>query len=74
MRKKRLWIFLVIVVLTVGLTVGAGPGETIARQTDAVQMVPANFSLLAKQARPGVVNIRTVKTIKGGGRVFRGFS
>jgi serine protease Do len=32
-----------------------------------------NFSALAKQAQPGVVNIRTVKTIKGGGPVFRHF-
>jgi len=38
-----------------------------------VMMVPASFSELAKQAQPGVVNIRTVKTVKGGGRVFRHF-
>lgn len=37
------------------------------------QMIPANFSQLAEQAKPGVVNIQTVKTIKGGGRVFRHF-
>ena len=37
------------------------------------QMVPVNFSQLAEQAKPGVVNIQTVKTIKGGGRVFRHF-
>ena len=35
--------------------------------------IPKNFSGLAEQARPGVVNIRTVKTVKGGGRVFRHF-
>ena len=73
MIKKTLWTSLVIVVLAVGLTVGAGPGETIAKKTETVQMVPANFSLLAKQARPAVVNIRTVKNIKGGGRVFQHF-
>ena len=47
-----------------------------AASTPAVSgapMVPANFSDLAEQARPGVVNIQTVKTIKGGGRVFRHF-
>ncbi len=38
-----------------------------------VVMVPANFAELAKEAKPGVVNIRTVKTIKGGGQVFRHF-
>ncbi|NDY71622.1 peptidase [Desulfobacter hydrogenophilus] len=37
------------------------------------RMVPANFSELAQQAKSGVVNIQTVKTIKGGGRVFRHF-
>jgi serine protease Do len=37
------------------------------------QMVVPNFSALAKQAQPGVVNIRAVKTLKGGGPVFRHF-
>ena len=37
------------------------------------RMIPANFSQLAQHAKPGVVNIQTVKTIKGGGRVFRHF-
>jgi serine protease Do len=36
-------------------------------------MVPGNFTELAEKARPGVVNIQTVKTLKGGGRVFRHF-
>jgi serine protease Do len=39
----------------------------------SVMMVPASFSELAKKAQPGVVNIRTVKTVEGGGRVFRHF-
>jgi len=34
---------------------------------------PKTFSGLAEQARPAVVNIRTVKTVQGGGRVFRHF-
>ncbi|MCF8091112.1 MAG: DegQ family serine endoprotease [Desulfotignum sp.] len=37
------------------------------------QMIPASFSILAQQARPGVVNIQTVKTVQGGGRVFEHF-
>ena len=44
-----------------------GSKETITK------MVPVNFTALAKKSKPGVVNIRTVKTIKGGGRVFRHF-
>ncbi len=34
---------------------------------------PASFSELAARVSPAVVNISTVKTIKGGGRVFRHF-
>jgi serine protease Do len=36
-------------------------------------MVPASFSQLAEAVGPAVVNIRTVKSVKGGGRVFRHF-
>jgi serine protease Do len=35
---------------------------------------PLSFKDLAEKASPAVVNIRTVKTMKGGGRVFRHFS
>jgi len=34
---------------------------------------PASFTKLAEMVSPAVVNIRTVKTIKGGGPVFRQF-
>jgi len=34
---------------------------------------PNSFSQLAEEVSPAVVNIRTVKTIKGGGYVFRHF-
>jgi serine protease Do len=37
------------------------------------KMIPENFSGLSQMVSPAVVNIRTVKTIKGGGRVFRQF-
>ena len=36
-------------------------------------MIPASFSQLAEMVSPAVVNIRTVKTLKGGGPVFRNF-
>ena len=35
--------------------------------------IPESFTDLAKTASPTVVNIRTVRTIKGGGRVYRHF-
>lgn len=73
MRKKSIWMSLLIFGIAVGLLVAGGPVASIAKPATEVKMVPANFSLLAKQARPAVVNIRTVKTIKGGGRVFRHF-
>ncbi len=38
-----------------------------------LQMVLPNFAALAKQVQPGVVNVRTVKTLKEGGPVFRHF-
>jgi serine protease Do len=38
-----------------------------------VKMIPAGFAELAKQAKPGVVNIQTEKVIEGGGRVYRHF-
>ncbi|MFC1823278.1 DegQ family serine endoprotease [Thermodesulfobacteriota bacterium] len=44
-----------------------------APNNTAVRMIPENFSELAEKARPGVVNIRTVKSLKGGGPVFRHF-
>jgi serine protease Do len=48
----------------------AGAASTGAAET---VMVPANFTHLAESVRPAVVNIRTVKTVNGGGPVFRHF-
>ena len=48
---------------------GASPAVNTAHAFSA----PESFSELAEAARPGVVNIRTVKTIKGGSPVFRHF-
>lgn len=74
---KKLF-FGIMILLMVGLIWGYGfETETAAQKTPAGEsktiMVPVNFSELAKDARTGVVNIRTVKTVKGGGRVFRHF-
>ena len=44
-----------------------------ARQTSGF-FVPESFSNLADSVSPAVVNIRTEKTIKDGGRVFRQFN
>jgi len=45
----------------------------IEAKTEASLVAPGSFSDLAARVSPAVVNIRTVKTIKGGGRVFRQF-
>jgi serine protease Do len=56
---------------------GGSPGgwATSAWASNSVEppMVPASFSQLAETVGPAVVNIRTVKTLKGGGPVLRHF-
>ncbi|MFH2058623.1 MAG: Do family serine endopeptidase [Pseudomonadota bacterium] len=37
---------------------------------DVVPMVPASFATLAQKAKPSVVNIQTVKNIKGGSNMY----
>jgi len=73
MKQKKNFTRIIVVLLMVGVLVGFGCQPTTASGDPDPPMVPRNFSELAENARPGVVNIRTVKTIKGGGRVFRHF-
>lgn len=84
MERRRVVRTIFICLAVVGLSTGLGWGISKAvRSTDTpVQaskesstpiMVPGNFAELAEKAKPGVVNIQTVKTLKGGGRVFRHF-
>ena len=68
-------IIIIFLALIGGFTVTAGFGlnpSAYAKSTD-IYSTPGNFSKLAEIAGPAVVNIRTVKTIKGGGPVFRQF-
>ncbi len=53
--------------------VGLFAMPVVAAKNNPIPMVPAGFSQLADEAKPGVVNIQTMKTIKGGGRVFQHF-
>ena len=59
-------------VALVALVAGGGWPVSAAAQ-DTVSMIPSDFSSLAEKVRPAVVNIRTVKTLKEGGPVFRHF-
>ena len=70
-----LWVLgtVIIVTLLVSALAGFTPAVFATTQETGVVMVPNNFSQLAKDAKPSVVNIRTVTTIKGGGRVFKHF-
>jgi serine protease Do len=67
------------IVLMLAAFVWGYVGENLSEAKDDAatdtkyQMVLPNFSALAKQVQPGVVNIRTVKTTKEGGPVFRHF-
>ena len=66
-------IFHIFLCLVIGLFVTVTPLTVSAAKDTATIMVPANFSELAKAAKPSVVNIMTETTVKGGGRVFRHF-
>ena len=65
--------FMAVVLLAAGLLVisGFSAPSGIQAQVAEPSTIPGSFSQLAETASPAVVNIRTVKTIKGGGRVFR---
>jgi serine protease Do len=68
-------VLVAVMVLTVGLVVNTGlfTASGHAEETGSMFRTPESFSALAERSSPAVVNIRTVKTIKGGGRVFRHF-
>jgi len=73
-RKKLTGLLVAIAaVFLLGAFVQGGLPVVNAAKEPAANLVPESFSKLAEMAKPGVVNIRTVKTIKGGGRVFRHF-
>jgi serine protease Do len=76
-RFNRLGAALAAVVLTLALWGHAMETRSEAKDANQpegrFQTVVPNFSALAKQVQPGVVNIRTVKTAKEGGPVFRHF-
>ena len=57
----------VLVVMMVGLMLGAGLPAVQASTNAPVRMIPQNFSELAATVSPAVVHIRVEKTIKGNG-------
>ncbi len=73
MRKNKTVVKSIFVLALALAFIGSGFQPALAAKDMNPRMIPANFSDLAEKARPGVVNIRTVKTMKGGGPVFRHF-
>jgi serine protease Do len=74
-KKNRIDARIILLILLGGLFTVAGlhfNPSVYAKTTDVITL-PGSFSRLAEMAGPAVVNIRTVKTIKGGGPVFRNF-
>ena len=71
----KMKILTIILTLTGGFLFAASFHLTPSAHAKSADIysTPGNFSKLAEMAGPAVVNIRTVKTIKGGGPVFRQF-
>jgi len=76
--KRFRWIVLIAVVVALlgggAILFPVGNASSAAgAKPGAAPMIPANFTELARQASPAVVNIRTVQTVNGAGDAFRHF-
>ncbi len=71
--ERKTFILVTLLVAVFLAFSGFHPVSGIAAKYSTASLPPDSFSTLAEDASPAVVNIRTVKTIKGGGRVFRHF-
>jgi serine protease Do len=73
--KNQIKALATFIILLGGVVIATGffAGSQAFAKSEGVVYVPESFSSLAEKASPAVVNIRTVKTIKGGGPVFRHF-
>jgi serine protease Do len=71
---RRNVIFVTLVLIgAIGLVADRVAGPIAHAKSTPYFNAPASFNQLAEMVSPAVVNIRTVKTIKGGGPVFRQF-
>ena len=68
-------VFFAVIFLAIGLLTisGSALSPAVYAKSEAMNTLPDSFSNLAEMISPAVVNISTVKIIKGGGRVFRHF-
>jgi len=71
-RTKPL-VFIVLLVFGIVALSSFNPASAVETNDRTLLSFPESFNKLAENSSPAVVNIRTIKTIKGGGRVFRQF-
>lgn len=71
--EKKAFIFVVLLAIGIFALSSFNPAAGVETKDGTIFSAPESFNELAENASPAVVNIRTVKTIKGGGRVFRQF-
>ena len=73
MKSTRKLMKPVIVMVMALAMLGASFQSATASKNAPVQMIPENFSAIAKAASPAVVNIRVEKTLKGSGAQLHQF-
>jgi len=71
--EKKTFIFVVLLAVGIFALSSFNPASGVETKAGTIFSAPKSFNELAENASPAVVNIRTIKTIKGGGRVFRHF-
>lgn len=60
-----------VILITAGVLTGFFAVTPAVSKAEVTKMIPSNFDVLAKMVSPTVVNIRTVKTVRGGGYGLR---
>jgi serine protease Do len=71
--ERKIFFFGMLLAVVILFSGSFYPPQSTAAKSGETFLHPESFSNLAESASPAVVNIRTVKIIKGGGRVFRHF-
>lgn len=72
--RKKAFFVMILMAIVLLVVLGFHPVSDAKAKSRNLLTVPEGFSSLAEMVSPSVVNIRTIKIVKGGGRVFRHFS
>lgn len=73
MADSRIHFFVFLSIVGLALILNLVSAPDVEAKKKAFKGVPDGFSALSELASPAVVNISTVKIVKGGGRVYRHF-